>query len=71
MVVGDTGYSHDRLDLDVVEHALQYHDFSLRLSPREKSEIVRRWLRAGRSERLLCQLTGWREGRYRVPSEAA
>lgn len=59
-------YTHQRLDLDEVEYALQYHDFSRRLSPLEKAEIVRRWKRDGRSERSLCQLTGWREGRYRT-----
>lgn len=59
-------YSHDRLDEHEVDHALQYHDFTRRLSPLEKAEIVRRWVRSGRSERALCALTGWREGRYRA-----
>lgn len=57
-------YTHDRLDLEEVEYALQYHDFARKLSPLEKSEIVRRWTRDGRSEASLCRLTGWREGRY-------
>lgn len=66
-------YSHDRLDEEEVDYALQYHDFSRRLSPAEKSEIVRRWTASGRSERSLCRLTGWREGRYHrtTPKEAA
>lgn len=55
----------DRFDEDEIEYALQYHDFSRKLNPREKAEIVRRWVRAGGTERQLCQLTGWREGRYR------
>lgn len=69
---GEADYSHDRLDLDLVDYVLQYHDFKPRLSPLEKSEIVRRWKRAGRSERSLCRLTGWREGRYhRTPTQEA
>lgn len=63
-VDGTSGYSHDRLDLDLVEVAMQYHDFSLKFSPVEKTEIVRRWMASGRSERSLCALTGWRAGRY-------
>ena len=65
-VPGEKGYSHDRLDLDLVEDVMQYHDFTVKLSPREKSEVVRRWVANGRSERSLCALTGWREGRYRT-----
>lgn len=61
-----TPYSHARLDWDEIDYALQYHDFSRRLSPREKAEIVRLWKVTGRSERALCKLTGWREGRYRI-----
>ena len=64
-VRGESGYSHARLDLDLVEDVMQYHDFTVKLSPREKAEVVHRWVANGRSERSLCQLTGWREGRYR------
>lgn len=60
------GMNHDHIDEFMVDQALQYHDFSLRFTRAEKEEIVRRWIRSGRSERSLCQLTGWREGRYRV-----
>lgn len=56
--------SYDRLDLEEVEYALQYHDFTRWLSPLEKTEIVRQWTATGRSERSLCALTGWRPGRY-------
>lgn len=71
-VLGESGYSHDRLDHDLVDYVLQYHDFTPRLSPLEKSEVVRRWKRSGRSERSLCALTGWREGRYhRTPPQEA
>lgn len=66
----DSVYTHQRFDEDEIEYALQYHDFTRRLSPLEKSEIVRRWKRDGRSERSLCALTGWREGRYREPRPA-
>lgn len=68
-IVADTelpaAYSRDRFDEFEIDHALQYHDFTRRLSPLEKAEIVRRWTRDGKSEASLCQLTGWREGRYR------
>jgi hypothetical protein len=57
-------YTDDRYDEDLVDYVMQYHDFSVRLSPVEKSEIVRRWTRSVGSERSLCQLTGWRPGRY-------
>lgn len=30
----------------------------------EKVEALRRWLRSGRSEKALCRMHGWREGRY-------
>lgn len=62
--------SGDRLDLDLVEHVMQYHDFGLPMTPREKTEVVRRWTANGRSERELCQLTGWRPGRYSPTKEA-
>ena len=58
-------YSRDRLDLDEVELAISRRDFtSRRLSPRERSEIMRRWKSFGYSEKSLCELSGWREGRY-------
>lgn len=57
----------DRFDEDEIDYVLQYHDFTRRLSKFEKAEVVRRWLADGRSERSLCALTGWREGRYRDP----
>jgi len=60
-------FSRDRFDEDLIDYVMQYHDFSERLSPVEKSEIVRRWTRSVGSEASLCRLTGWREGRYRVP----
>lgn len=64
---GEAGYTHERYDEDLVDYVMQYHDFSVRLSPVEKSEIVRRWTRSVGSERELCRLTGWRAGRYREP----
>lgn len=70
-LAGESGYSHDRLDLDLVEDVMQYHDFDVKLSPREKAEVVHRWTKDGRSERSLCALTGWREGRYRRKPEEA
>lgn len=66
-LAAESVYTHSRFDEDEIEYAMQYHDFTRKLSPAEKSEIVRRWTADGRSERSLCQLTGWREGRYRVP----
>ena len=57
-----------RLDYDLVEYVMQYHDFAAPMSPREKSEVVRRWVANGRTEHELCQLTGWRQGRYREAS---
>jgi hypothetical protein len=60
----DRAINHDHVDDFMVETALQYHDFTLRFTRAEKSEIVRRWKRSGKSERSLCALTGWREGRY-------
>ena len=64
-VPGEAGYSHKRLDADLVDYVMQYHDFGVRLSPLEKAEVVRRWTRSVGSEASLCRLTGWREGRYR------
>lgn len=55
---------HDSIDEWNVEQALQYHDFSMKLSRAEKEEIMRRWIRSGRTEMSLCELTGWKEGRY-------
>lgn len=63
-------WDNDRLDLDLVEYVMQYHDFGARMTPREKTEVVRRWMANGRSERELCQLTGWRPGRYSPTKEA-
>jgi lambda repressor-like predicted transcriptional regulator len=65
-VPSGSGFSRKRLDLDLVDYVMQCHDFSVRLSPIEKAHVVRRWVRNGRSERSLCQITGWREGRYRL-----
>jgi hypothetical protein len=62
------GLNHDHVDEFMVDQALQYHDFSLRFTRAEKEEIVRRWKADGRSERSLCALTGWREGRYSKPT---
>lgn len=53
-----------RLDEGVVDHVLATHDFTVPMSAREKGEIVDRWVASGRSERSLCDLTGWRHGRY-------
>lgn len=61
--VGSNALDHDDIDEIAVENALQYHDFDQRFTRAEKEEIVRRWTRT-RSERSLCALTGWREGRY-------
>lgn len=60
-------WDRDRFDEVVIDTVMRYHDFSIRLTPLEKSEVVRRWLRNVGSERALCALTGWREGRYRLP----
>lgn len=54
----------DRFDEHEIDHMLQYGEWRHPLSPLEKTEVVRRWLADGRSERSLCKLTGWREGRY-------
>jgi hypothetical protein len=40
-------------------------------TPAERAEVVRRWLASGRSERQLCQITGWRMGRYTEREEVA
>jgi len=37
----------------------------------EKDEAMRRWLAAGRSQRSLCVMHGWAEGRYVERSEVA
>lgn len=63
----DKAFFRGRFDEGLVDYVMQYHDFSVRLTPAEKSEVVRRWTRSVGSERQLCQLTGWREARYRVP----
>lgn len=34
----------------------------------EKVEALRRWMDAGRSQRSLCELHGWKEGRYAEPA---
>lgn len=36
----------------------------------EKREAMRRWIKAGKSERSLCELHGWRMGRYTERSAA-
>lgn len=66
--VTDRIYGHDRFDLEVIDYVMQYHDFAVKMSPVEKSEVVRRWKRNGGSERQLCILTGWKEGRYKIPA---
>lgn len=35
----------------------------------EKREVMRRWLATGRSERSLCERTGWKDGRYKPADE--
>lgn len=60
----------DYLDQAEVDYALQYHDFSRKLSPAEKTEIIRRWVAAGRSKASLERLSGWNTNRYK-PEEAA
>lgn len=53
----------DRLSLEEVDYMLDGH-WRHPLSLREKTEVLRRWMAAGRSEASLCRLTGWRAGRY-------
>lgn len=54
----------DRFDLHEVEHMLQHGVWDHPLSPLEKAEVVRRWTSWGRTKASLCDLTGWRPGRY-------
>lgn len=58
----------DFLDGAEVEYALQYHDFSRKLSPAEKTEIIRRWVANGRSKASLERLSGWNTNRYQEAS---
>ena len=37
----------------------------------EKHEAMAQWLAAGRSERSLCALHGWKEGRYVTRQDGA
>jgi hypothetical protein len=37
----------------------------------EKTEIMRRWLASGQSERSLCEQFGWKAGRYTVRDQEA
>lgn len=53
----------DRLDEVEIERLFS-GDWGRRLSRREKTEAMRRWIAGGRSEASLCLLTGWGTGRY-------
>jgi hypothetical protein len=56
------GRNRDDLDPVVVDRLLAgEHVDSTRA---ERDEAMRRWRAAGRSERSLCELFGWHEGRY-------
>lgn len=50
------------LDFVVVQRLLDGE--RIRSTKAEKVEAMRRWLAAGKSERSLCQIHGWHEGRY-------
>lgn len=53
---------HEDLDQVVVERLLAGE--RIPSTPAEKHEAMRRWLAAGRSERSLCLVHGWKESRY-------
>lgn len=54
-----------RKDIDpVVVERILAGDTYLHTTVAEKHESMRRWKAMGRSERSLCELTGWKEARY-------
>lgn len=59
------------VDLDpvVVERLLAGE--RIRSTPAEKAEAMRRWTASGRSEKALCDIHGWRAGRYNTRREDA
>jgi hypothetical protein len=63
-------YIHEQVDPVVVERVLA-GDTYLHTTVAEKNEIMRRWKASGRSERSLCEATGWKDGRYGKASEVA
>lgn len=66
--VGKNSVPHDRFDLEEIDYVMQYHDFTVRLSPPEKVEIFRRWVADGRSKASLERLSGWKSDRYQEAS---
>jgi hypothetical protein len=54
----------DRLDQWTITELLADPTRAIRSSPAEKVEVLRRWVRMGYSEKALCDLTGWKPGRY-------
>jgi hypothetical protein len=61
---GTNAYGRNRYDVDpvVVERLLGGEHVASTWA--ERDEAMRRWKRAGKSERSLCELHGWRDGRY-------
>jgi lambda repressor-like predicted transcriptional regulator len=62
-----TSKTRDHKPKDVVEEAVVLalvQGRPVESNRAEKVEAMRRWLAAGRSERSLCSLHGWHEGRY-------
>ena len=62
-----TSISDDTVDPVVVERLLAGQHIPS--TPAEKAEAMRRWLADGRSQRSLCAMHGWKEGRYVPPLE--
>lgn len=59
----DRGRPHTELDEIIVERLIA-GDRIEGATAAEKNEAMRRWLAMGRSEKSLCDLHGWRDGRY-------
>lgn len=60
--VPDRGGSDEEIDLVVVDRLLAGQ--RVPSTRAEKVEAVRRWMSQGRSQRSLCVMHGWQEGRY-------
>lgn len=63
-------YKRNDVDPIVVDRVLA-GDFHLHTTVAEKNEIMRRWKATGRSERSLCEATGWKDARYGRGKEVA
>lgn len=62
------GRSHDSYDDAAVVRLLD-GDTTVHSTRPEREEAMRRWLAAGRSEKSLCQIHGWHDGRYKPRDE--